>query len=387
MKKKLILLFSLALIIIAAAPAQAIQMATVINLETGHRKAVVVNDPNAFDDGYYLEVAYGYTPQADSDLLGYSVVTDYQTTLSSSMTATQTTLPVSKVTTKDNHTLTMGDLGSKVFFVIEPGSRKEEIVMATGISGTTWTNLVRGLAFYGTSTVSVAANRYTHNSGSTVVMSNVHYATDESVDKDSNETIAGLKTFSTLPQIGTYAAPTDDKEFSPKKYVDDVISAGAPDATLTVKGLLEVATGAEIASTTPIGGGGTSAPLALTTGYATSSPDVRGIYIPVSENDGYLNQDWLDLSENFAHTGEDSFSSLTLASTTATGKFEANRTMTAIIDNAIDGSATPQLVAYNTDSGYVVEAIIGTTILPIALPLKVDVALKVLSLENVPLPL
>ena len=356
--KKLILLFSLALIIVAAAPAQAIQLATVFNPETGHRKAVVVGDPNAFDDGYILEIAYGYIePEEDSELLGYSVVTDYQTTLSSSMTSSQATIPVSKVTTQDDHTLTMGDLGSKVFFVIEPGARKEEIVMCTSISGTTWGGCTRGLAFYGTSTVAVAANRETHNSGSTVVMSNVHYATDESVDKDSKETIAGVKTFTAtttftgLPILTTYIVPTDDKQMAAKKYVDDVALASAPDATETVKGVVELGTQSEIASTTS---SGSAARLVIPGSMATSSPQVRGLYIPVAENDGYLNQGWLDLTENFAFSGDNTFSATSTMATTTIDKLTINdlevsgdiKTLTA--SSTIAGATLPVAVYIDT---------------------------------------
>ena len=127
--------------------------------------------------------------------LGTSVVTGYKTTLRSSMTATQSYIPVASLTTKDNHTITMADLGSKTFLSIETGSSKEEIVSSTGITSLNWTGATRGLAFYGTSTDSIAANRKSHNAGSIVIMSNVHYVYDELVDKDSADIIDGKKTF------------------------------------------------------------------------------------------------------------------------------------------------------------------------------------------------
>jgi len=39
-----------------------------------------------------------------------------------------------------------------------------------------------------------------------------------------DQTIAGVKTFSSNPKIETYADPTADEEFAPKKYVDDAVS-------------------------------------------------------------------------------------------------------------------------------------------------------------------
>lgn len=107
--------------------------------------------------------------------LGANPVTRYKVTLTSSMTATQSTMTVSTMTTFDGHTLTISDLGGDVFLTIEPGGANEEIVHCTGISSLTFTGCTRGLAFYGNDTSSVAANRKAHNAGSTVVMSNVHY--------------------------------------------------------------------------------------------------------------------------------------------------------------------------------------------------------------------
>lgn len=139
-------------------------------------------------------------------LLGFSVATGYKTTLSSSMTSSQATVPASAMTTPDGTTLNMGLLGDRAFLTIEPGASKEEIVMVTGITGTTWTGATRGLGFTGTSTASVAANRKTHNAGSILIMSNVHYVYDELVDKDTDQVINGTLevqslTVSTTPYL------------------------------------------------------------------------------------------------------------------------------------------------------------------------------------------
>lgn len=198
--------------------------ATVINPSTLERKQVTIGDPHAFDGGFVLETSYGYIPQTAGNL-GFTVATRYKTTLSTSMTSVQTTLPVSSLITQDSHTLTMADLGTKVFLTVEPGGNKEEIIMCTGILSSSWTGCTRGLAFYGTSTASVAANQKTHSAGSVVIMSNVHYVYDEAVDKDSAETIEGIKTFTSLP-IGPSSIPTANYQFANKYYVDYVGAGG-----------------------------------------------------------------------------------------------------------------------------------------------------------------
>ena len=274
MKNKFLNLIIAFMLLVTSLPALAsdIQKATVINLETGHRKVVTVGNPNAFAGGYSLEVATGYELIPD-DALGYSVATGYKTTLASSMTSTQSTVSASSITTTDGTTLTMGVLGSKVFFTIEPGGSKQEIVMCTGISGTSWTGCTRGLSFVGTSTASVTANRKTHSAGSVIIMSNVHYAYDELVDKDSNETIAGDKTFSgnltfnELPILDTYEAPVDDKDFITKKYADDLTNQGAATPTETVAGIGQIATQEEQSGNIF----GSTAPTFLSTKYSNSS--------------------------------------------------------------------------------------------------------------------
>lgn len=125
------------------------------------------------------------------EVLGFSVITRYRTTLSSSMTSSQTTIPVSSMKTFDGDAITMAMLGSKVYLTVEPGSNREEIIKCTGISGSSWTGCTRGLAFSGTDETSVAANRKAHNAGSTVVISNVHYVYEELIDKDTNATSTG----------------------------------------------------------------------------------------------------------------------------------------------------------------------------------------------------
>lgn len=159
--------------------------------------------------------------------IGASFITGYRTTLRSSMTSSQTTVPVSSMETKDGHTITFSDVGNEAYLTIEPGANKEEIVRVTGISSLNWTGATRGLAFYGTATSTVAANQKTHNAGSVVIMSNVHYIFETLVDKDSSETIEGTKKFTVYPEIFDATSLCDSNgEFCTKLYVDNVGAGG-----------------------------------------------------------------------------------------------------------------------------------------------------------------
>lgn len=296
-------------------------LATVFNPENGHRKQIVVGDPNAFLGGYLLEVAQVKT--VPEDVLGFSVITDYSKNLSSSMSSSQSTIPVTSVTTKDGHVLTMGDLGSKVFLVIEPGKRKEEIVMCTGISGTTWTGCTRGLAFYGTSTASVSANRKTHSASSQVIISNTHYVYDELVDKDSTETIGGDKTFTgtiTTKNIvatgttvtfnnaivsasATYA--TADNQLITLAQANSIGNQGAATSTYTSSGISERATKAEIAAGTSFSA---SNPHYMSSEHATSTGGYATTSVVVTEPTGTIDNDFVDRSEDLTFSGSNTYS-------------------------------------------------------------------------------
>jgi len=310
--KEKILALALVGMLLLPAGVQANKYATVVNPQTGERKVVRVGDPHAFDGGFVLEVAYGYKPISEKEL-GFSVVSRYKTNLSTSMTSTQDTVPVASMETKDGHTLTMADLGGKVFLTIEPGGSKEEIVMCTGISGNYWTGCTRGLAFYATSTVTVNENRKSHIAGSIVIMSNVHYVYEQFVDKDTSETIEGVKTFTNYPRIATYTAPILNNEFVAKKYVDDVAVAGAPNAGTTTKGIVEIIEQDELGTGTTTGE--TGAELVIPNRYATTT-SASGKYVVVTESDGKINQNFLDLNEDFAFGGEVSVTGTTTLATT-----------------------------------------------------------------------
>lgn len=376
--------------------ADTIKYATVFNIYTGIRKVVVVGDKNAFIGDYVLEskdqtlISYWQkkldannmdqkeiykipeifwqtiTPQIiklisrDGQLggieekiitckgkecdkyfkaeapLGFSVVSNYKTTLSRSITSTASTIYVSSLSTKDGHTLTMGDLGSKVFLTIEPGSNKEEIVMATGVGTLSWTGVTRGLAFYSTSTAAVTANQESHSAGSVIIMSNVHYVYDELVDKDTADTIGGDKTFTgnvifnELPSLDAYEVPVADGDLAAKKYVDDTALATAPDATATVKGVTELATKAEAAA--GASAGGTTGGLVLPASMATSTSQVATTSIVVSNTLGKIDTSFIDQTADYTWSGTNRFSGdsyIASSTLTATSTFQAPVIMNA----------------------------------------------------------
>ncbi len=289
------------------------------------------------------------------ELLGFSPSTGYFQTLTTFISKTASTINVNTINDRDGIPLVCSAT-NKCYFNLEPGTEREESTVCNGTSGNAVTGCIRGLVANDASNETASTTiQFTHSAGSSIIQTDIAQFYGNYMNLWDDQTATGTKKFVSHPQIQTYVAPTADEEYSPKKYVDDTAISGSPDATQTVKGIVEIGTPLEIASSTPTGG--TGATTVIPTSQASSTIAVRdkGI-IPATQNDGFLDQNYLDLSENFAFTGEDSFSSVTLASTTATGKFEANRTITEIIDVAIDGSVTPKIVAFHSITDFVVIA-------------------------------
>lgn len=166
----------------------------------------------------------------------------------------------------DGTLLTMTDFGAIGFITLEPGNgTQEEQISFTGVTqnanGTATLTGVSTVLFISPYTASSGLAK-THPGSSVAIVSNTAGFYDKFTAKANDETITGLWTFPTgasYPVIGTvYSAPTADLQIATKKYVDDTAVAGAPDATLTVKGIVEIATTAEIDSGATTGGTGAS---------------------------------------------------------------------------------------------------------------------------------
>ena len=206
--------------------------------------------------------------------------------------------------------LTMAMFGSVGYVTFEPGvSGKEEVASFTGITdngdGTqTITGLIRGLLGrypYGT-----GGTAHSHGSNTYVVVSNTGEFYNKFSIKENNETITGTWTYSstTPPRYnGTPILTGNDLYFATVAYVNALASQGAATSSESTAGLVELATQAEMASSTDLGADN---PLVLQAKYATSSPDgttASGLYAVVSKINGKISQLWLDLTEDIDFLG------------------------------------------------------------------------------------
>lgn len=220
----------------------------------------------------------------------------------SGVSATDTTVTLNEFVFRNSgDPVTTADIGTTAYGTLEPGNNdREEIISFTGVTqigdGTaTLTGVTRGLDPASPYTA-VTALRKSHAGGTTFVMSNNPQVYNDLTSFNEDETITGTWTFTTpnFPRMNDNTAPTDDEQLATKKYVDDTALAGAPDATETVKGVVEIATDAELAAGAAPGSGNTTADLVA---HAQSfNVTAAGGKVPVADGSGTLGVDWLGMN-------------------------------------------------------------------------------------------
>jgi len=260
----------------------------------------------------------------------------YSTTLASSLAegGTETELIVNSITLPDDTTLASTSFGDLLILTIGEGDSEEKIsVTDLDTSTLTFTIGLRGLA-YGSYT-ETEANKHRHLPGERVYLSDDdHFINQQYMDLASDQTLEGRITYTLSPIVptpsssdGTYAANVE--------YVNDVATSGAADLSTTVKGIGEGATQAEMAAGTA--DGGTSAALVLLSEYATSTPySGTATSVPITGYDGKLDQEFLDLTEDYSLTGNQTITSevAITGTTTVTGSFS----YTGFGGNGADGA-------------------------------------------------
>lgn len=306
MKKLLLILL---LLIPFQTSAKEFKAATLINLQTGYR--IVVRSQSEADKAFSI----GYT--LDKKLLGFTVVTNYAPSLSSSITSSQTEIPVSTTKDKKGVQLATSTLGMKIYLNIEPGGKKEELVVCTGISGDSWTGCTRGLAFSGNSETSVTSYQYPHSQGVSVVMSNIHYVYQNFVDLDSEQNVGGIKNFTSIPTAPT-TTPTTQNQLATKKYVDDTSLSGAPAGTEEIPGSWMGATQSQLSNGTATSSySGIDYGLILQSKYANSVSSSTTT-IPITNESGKLDTSFIDQTADYTWSGTNIHSGVNTFSATTT---------------------------------------------------------------------
>ncbi len=263
--------------------------------------------------------------------------------LQSGISASQSTVTLTSFQEPESEIpYTMSYLNTDIVYgTISPTSGNSEFVSFSGITqngnGTaTLTGVVRGLArtpgVTGCVASSTLANPYPGQTK--FILSNPACFYKEFLALRTNATSSAVLTFgSTTPPrydsvgaqaSGTYNATTS--EFASILYVNSISFSGAPNATESVKGISELATQAEMAASTNLGG--TAASLVLQSQYATSSPGSAGFWSVVTNSAAKIAQVFLDLTQSFTFSG-----GLTSSATTTIAA--SNASTTALVLNGL----------------------------------------------------
>lgn len=198
----------------------------------------------------------------------------FETTLASAITSSATSFTLTSATDADGTSLA----SSTYAFVIDEGSSNEEIVLAD-CTGTTCTNAERGISVR-TGNTEVTALKKAHRRGASVKIT----------DAPLLPLVARI-----LRGEGTVEfTPSDGGHLTTKDYVDSLAFGTSTVAASEIDdGFVELATQAEMAAGTNLGGSGSS--LVLQSRYATSSCDVVGQHVTVTDSTtGKLSSDCLD---------------------------------------------------------------------------------------------
>ena len=222
-----------------------------------------------------------------------TVVALFETTLAAAISSSATSFTLTSATMENGSTLA----SSTYAFIVDEGSASEELVIAD-CTGTACTGAIRGVDPL-TGTSSVTSLKTSHRRGASVKI------TDGPQLMIVSRILNGV---GLLPNLLAYRTDTADcgagtgnEVICDKEYIDGVAVAGASDAAETTRGIVELATPTETASSTKTGS--TGARLVNQTQYSTSSPSVTcGVCIVATDADGKVNQGFLNLSEGWSFT-------------------------------------------------------------------------------------
>lgn len=273
---------------------------------------------------------FGYQQQQNLSATIPVVVAVFETTLSSAITTSDTSMTLVTGTTKSGSTLS-----GYMCFTIEGGKTTEEFVCGTA-SSTSVTGLLRGLDPVTVATSTALAKA--HRAGSNVKITDYPQLAILSRIMNGDED---------YPNKIHYATDTinitDNIDIPNKLYVDSVATSGAANASLSTAGISLLATGALLASGT---GTSTATLYYVPYGGLFNQTSSAANLVPVTNSSGKLSQEFLDLTQPFAFSGTSTFATSTFNNT-------VNIIGTTTFTVAPTSNATPTIGSQVANKNYV----------------------------------
>ncbi len=225
----------------------------------------------------------------------------FETSLAAPITSSATTMTLTANAVRGG-----GALSGYNCFTIDEGSAQAETACGT-VSGTTVSSLTRGIS-QSTGTTTVAALQFSHRRGANVKITDFPVIQILKAQNNGEDTFPNLLTYTngTACSVGSANSTICDKA-----YIDGVAIAGASNANETTKGISELATQIEMASSTLLGS--TGAALTIQAQYSTSTPYKPGLWNVISRNDGTLSPLFIATTSTQVPTGYQFTASTTFA--------------------------------------------------------------------------
>jgi hypothetical protein len=246
----------------------------------------------------------------------------------SGITGSATSITLTKLTIpQTGYELQDSDFSSTFYVTLEPGSTKrQEIVSCTTVTQNandtaTLSGCSRGLTPFTPFTASTTY-QFSHAGGTQVIFSDPPQLFNEYTAKGNNEAITGYWTFPTPLSSSSTAAATVG-------YANGLVASGVATSSESNFGGVWLGDQTSMASSSY----NINSPRSVYTRYTTSSPDVRGLYIPVAQNNGYLASGWGGTASSLA----------TLDSNTLVVQNPANASTTPTADNMPIASSTAKI--------------------------------------------
>lgn len=232
----------------------------------------------------------------------------FSTTLASKISSTATEMTLSSATDKNGNTLASSTYG----FIIDEGTSIEEFVLAD-CTGTTCTNMTRGISV-STGTTSVSTARFEHRRGASVKITTAPSLVFAMNVLKGRQNIENVLRYDS--SVSTTTIDDDNRNLVNYELLAYTAFNGASviNSSATQKGVVELATQIETASSTVNGSAGV---LAIPASNATSTYNAATapLRVVVTQNNGKIDSNFIATSTLLQN--------LSLATSTLIGSFNA----------------------------------------------------------------
>lgn len=212
-------------------------------------------------------------------------------------------------------------------FTIDANTPTVEYVCGTA-TGASITGMIRGISMSNPNTTTTP---YEHRRFASVQSTDYPQIAIISRILNGTDTVPNLLTYDNKVLITNASASTT---IATKYYVDNVIIAGAPDANTTTKGIVQIATALQVASSTVLGSTGANLAIPASNATSTYNSATSPLKVVVTDNSGKIDGNFIDGSDTYTFSGNNTLSGNNLfsglnnfTSTTTVKGFSASSTV------------------------------------------------------------